>query len=676
MQAKRSVLDLMSSRLFAIARTVGLPVVIGILVFWLTGSVLIGLELAAGDVLFKLRGAQPEKGSHVVIVAIDDASFTQNGLQWPWPRDYIAKIVDGVAAGNPRAVAIDVLFYEASALDSATDLAFALEGAAADDPTVEQALESMSEKIPALAQTLEGAVDRDAILARSLQDAGNIVLVNNITTQVQGNAVLRQLNRPLPVLDEAAASVGLTNFPRDADGTVRRLLAFQSHQDQLLFSWAMQVARLYLGESDFDVWSRDLVFIGDHAVQLEGQYLIVNYSGPAGIIPYVSAYQVADGIADPQIFNDKIVLIGATSESLHDSYPTPFGSQPPMPGVEINAHAIDTLLTQQFVQPVGDMGRLVLATVAAFIGIGLALRLRPLTGLGAVVVLVVVYALAAAVLFIQIRMTLPIVAPLLSIGLTYVAGTSIQLYVERAKRAQVRALFDRYVAPAAIDEMLSQPESYALSGQRREMTILFSDIRGFTSLSEQLSPDEVVKILNEYLGVMTDLIFKHEGTVDKFEGDAILAIWNAPLPVPDHANKAVQCAIEMAQTLSEMQKQWEATGHLVLRNGIGINTGTCFVGNIGSAQRMDYTVIGDTVNLAARLEALTKEVGVQVLFTEATVEQLDPELRPRFVTSATVKGRVKPVNVYTVDPQLHGLAVDEGVDLGAVPASLTQTRKD
>jgi adenylate cyclase len=615
-----------------IGRSLAIGLGIGLLTFFLARGVLSPLELFASDLLFRIRGVNPEE-SPVILVAIDDASFTQNGLQWPWPRDYLARIVDGIATGDPKVIAIDVLFYEAT------------------------------------------TPDQDQELARALRDAGNVILVNNISSESQGGITISQYNRPIPELD-AVATLGLTNFPRDDDGKVRRLLAFQAHNDQLYFAWSMQAARLYLDAADFVVRSANEVWIGDHRVKLDNQ-LIVDFRGRTedSTVPTYSAYQVVEGYVDPRVFEGKIVIIGATSPSLHDDYPTPYGGEA-MPGAEINAHAIDTLLNSRYITSVGGVGHLAIAVLAGLIGALLTLRARPVAGLVIMGVLILLYSLMSFVLFIQARVIMPFVAPVLGMGLVFITNTSIQLYEEQRERARVRSLFDRYVSSAAIDQMLSQPDSYALSGQRREMTIMFSDIRGFTSLSEQLTPDQVVEILNHYLGVMTEIVFKHEGAIDKFEGDAILAIWNAPLEVKDHPTKAIQCAIEMAHRLSEMQQEWAATGQRVLRNGIGINTGMCFVGNIGSAQRMDYTVIGDTVNLAARLEALTKEVGVQILFTRETRDKLTEDIRSRFVASATVKGREKPVEIYTVDPDYHQIHVDEGVVLDQMPATIAQVSKD
>jgi adenylate cyclase len=594
------------NRLLIAVRWLGLAVAIGLLAFWLGSGVLSKVELAAHDLLFQLRGPL-EASDEIVIVAVDDVSFALTDLQWPWPRDYLAQIVDGIAAGNPSVIALDILFLEPT------------------DPAADDAL------------------------AQAIAEAGNVVVVQSITTEnvLQGGYTLAQLNRPIPEIEAAAAATGLVNVPRDDDGRVRRLLAFQKHHDDLYFSWGMQIARLHLGEEDFTVLSRDEVYIGEHPVHLQNQYLLVNYGGPPHSVTYYSAFQVAEGSIDPDVFTDKIVLVGATSESLHDSYPIPYGSEPPMPGVEINAHAINTILTQRFVGQPGLGVPLALGILSALLGLAIVLSLRPLAGLGMVATSIVVCGVLSALVFSRSGLLVPTTVPLLAIGLTYVTGTSINLVIEQRARARMRVLFDRYVSPAAIDKMLDDPEGY-LAEQRRHMSILFSDIRGFTSLSEKLTPGGVVAILNEYLSEMTEIIFKYEGTIDKFEGDAILAFFNAPLDIDDHPSKAVRCAIEMIERLTEMQKGWSAKGQHVLYIGIGINTGEAFVGNIGSARRMDYTVIGDTVNLASRLQDLTKQYGVPILFSEATRDLLSDDIETRFIGTERVKGRQQAVNMYTV----------------------------
>jgi CHASE2 domain-containing sensor protein len=379
--------------------SIGTVLVVSGLVVGLSGGLLERPELAASDLLFRLRGPMPCE-SPIVVVAIDDASFAQNHLQWPWPRDYIARIVDGIAAGGPQSITLDVLFYEES------------------DPAA------------------------DAALAEAIANAGNVILINDISTQEQGGVEVQRLNRPLPMFEEAAAATGLANFPHDADNAVRRLLAFQEYQGVTYYSWALQTARLALG-ADLTAVSGDEALIGDRRAALDNQHLIVNYIGPAGSVPTYSAYQVAEGLVDPQVFTDRIVVVGATSESLHDNYATPFGSQPATAGVEINAQAINTILTGRYLHDVGAAARIGLIVLLALIGVVTARSLRALSGMAVAAGLIVIYALTSLILFTYLGTILPLVAPVLAMGLSYTAVTAMELYEERRRGARVRAILSQ-----------------------------------------------------------------------------------------------------------------------------------------------------------------------------------------------------------------------------------------
>lgn len=562
------------------------------------------LELKAIDAAFVLRGTHPPTSS-IVIVAIDDESFTQTGLQWPWHRAYLARVVDRLAQAQPRVIAVDVLFFE-----------------------------------PA-----EG----DAILADAIRRAGNVVLANTLTVVADPAYRSEQLNQPVDALARAASAVGLSNFPRDADGYVRRVLAFQEFDGRAHYHWIAQTAALYLGETLPGAPTRDQLNLRTRAIPLQNQSLLVNYRGSARAFQTISAYQVVNGEVSPARLHDKIILIGATTESLHDTYPTPFqGDRVPMPGVEIGANAIATILDGNYLTRWELGGRLGTVIVLGLIGLALNMVRRPALALLLFVAVALAYAAIWFGAFSMNGIEMPVIAPQAALAFAFLAPAVERAVVEEAEKRRVRHIFEQFIPPEMVEQIVARGIE-ASRGRRAELTILFSDIRGFTSLSEQMPPDQVVNLLNEYLEVMTGVIFRHGGTLDKFEGDAILAFWGAPHADPDHARHALLAALEMRVQLDRLRKKWAANSKAEkFEIGIGVNTGEVFVGLIGSTRRVSYTVIGDHVNLAARLQDLTKEYQWPLLISEQTFRKIQDEFDAEFIAPRTLRGKSYPVRVYKV----------------------------
>ncbi|MBI4787158.1 MAG: adenylate/guanylate cyclase domain-containing protein [Chloroflexi bacterium] len=562
------------------------------------------LELRAQDWAFNARGAIAPS-TPIVIVGIDDESFTQNGLQWPWPRAYFARIVDRLADAGPRVIALDVSFYESAPGDEA--------------------------------------------LAQAIRKANNVVLVSTIAVVNDRVYNLEQLNQPLPVLSNSAAAIGLSNFPFDRDGFVRRLHAFQVHGGQVYYHWALRVAELVLKQPLPAQPSRDSFAMGDRRIVLDDQSLYINFRGPARTFPVIPAYQVAGGQIKPEFFKDKIVLVGATTESLHDTYPTPFlGDSAPMSGVEIIANSIETVLSGKYLTRAGAGGTLLAIMLLGAIGMALNVVKRPAFALLALAALMLIYAIAWNLVFLVNGAWIPLVAPQAALFLAYVAPAVERGVIEGEEKRRVRRIFEQFVSPEMIEQLVAHGLE-ATRGRRAQLTILFADIRGFTTMSEQLAPDELARLLNEYLGVMTEVIFRHHGTIDKFEGDAILAFWGAPSPDPHHARNALRAAVEMEQELIRLRDKWAARGQpRALEIGIGVNTGEVFVGLVGSDRRVNYTVVGDHVNIAARLQDLTKEYHWPLLVSEATYAKIKDEFEAEFVEIRHVKGKSIPVGIYRV----------------------------
>ncbi len=562
------------------------------------------VELAMRDTLMRIRGVRPTSGQ-IVIVAVDDFSFNWTGYQWPWPRSYLAKIVDQVNADGARLVGLDVFLFE-QGYDAGGD---------------------------------------DA-LAASLAKLPHSVAVMQIYEDPAVNTSTLKL--PLPDYRDALSSYGITEVPLDADAIARSLLASRNYNEVTYNSWAFEIAALIERVNPPSIKNTTLVFNGE-TVPLNGGKLLVNFAGPAGTYPTYSAANVADGLVDPSVFRDKIVLIGVTSPTLPDLYPTPFSATDRTPGVEIIANAIDTILSGNYLRVAPPWVNLLSIVVAAFLAWAVSRIRRPGLTIGLMSAVMIAYAVAVYFVFANGRMYLPFTGPELMLFLGVVLPTLEQAVSQELEKRRVRGMFTRFISPEMVDQLLATQDINSLN-KRANISILFSDIRGFTTLSEKLSPDKVVALLNPYLEAMTEVIYKHGGTVDKYEGDAIMAFFGEPVPYDDHALRAARVAVDMRAALTGLKDRWKEEGLLPERFeiGIGLTTGDAFVGLLGSAQRINYTVIGDVVNLSSRLQDMTKTYLWPIIVNEATAEAIKDEFDVEFIEAATVKGKAEPVKIYKV----------------------------
>lgn len=591
------------------------------------------LELRAIDNAFNIRGplapvpAVDQNGSPrldpngnpeslIVIVAIDDESIRETHMEWPWPRAYMAQLISAIAADQPKSITTDIFWYEPGA-DSGGD----------------------------------------AALAQAIAKAGNVILANDINRITGPGYDYEELRAPLPDLRAGALNVGIANLNRDADGFVRSMPFYRISQSdgQAYFSWSAYTYFNYLGVSAPTSIGGSSLAVGNRQVPLEGGLVRVNYLGnPGQVFNQVPAYQVVNGDVAQRLgadyFKDKIVLIGATTESLHDTYSVPFNGQvQPMPGVEINAHVINTLLTQQYLYRWNILTALIATLLLGVLAYIFSAIPQPFLSLGLAGSTLVLYLLAWFFAFAQFNTEIYIVAPLTCFVLGYAVPSVERALTEQLEKRRVRGIFERFVSPQMVGQMLERGLEGA-RGQRTELTILFSDIRGFTTMSEQLSPDQVVDLLNEYLGVMTDVILKHGGTIDKYEGDLIMAFFNAPIPQADHAKRGVEAAIDMRIALDALKAKWakDKSRPTNFEMGIGLNTGDAFVGLLGSEKRINYTCIGDSVNLASRVQDLTKDLHWPLLITEFTHAIVKDYFDCEFAEARLVKGKTQPVGMYRV----------------------------
>ena len=582
---------------------------------------LVALESGARDLLMRVRGQQ-EPASDIVILAIDDTSLAWVGEQWPWPRSLLAEIVSRLNEAGARGVGLDIFLFEES-----------------DDPSGDEAL------------------------AAALGEAQNSVMVMRIFRDPRQPGAVT-LERPIPVLRDSVDGTGITSLVRDRDAITRSLQAYDTYVDETYYNWGFEMAHLVLGVDGPSNPSPTGLNFNGNRIALQRGNLLVNYDGPAGTYPTYSVIELLEGDAleqNPDAFRGKIVLVGATTITLQDVYPTPFSAQELTPGVEIVANTMDMLIAGDYLRETPPWAGLASVIVAALLAAFITRSRRPSLTLSLLLVSVVVYAVVCYVVFANQRLYLPIVTPQIMLFLGVILPTVEQAVSEELEKRRVRNLFTRFISPEMVDQLIATQDINSLN-KRANLSIIFSDIRGFTTLSEKLTPEEVVDLLNPYLEVMTGVIYKHGGTVDKYEGDAIIAFFGEPVAYEDHALRAVRAAVDMRKALVELKARWEKEGHPRpgLEMGVGINSGEVFVGMLGSAQRINYTVIGDTANLAARIQDLTKTYVWPILVSESTYQAVKEEFDAEFADSVVVKGKTAAVNLYKITgwkktgDQVHG----------------------
>ena len=606
----------------------------------------------------------------IVIVDIDEKSLAEEG-RWPWGRDRLALLVDK-------------LFSRYRAAVVGFDVVFAEKDESAGWEVLQALKRNQLRDVPqyaALLPKIRPQLDRDRRFANSLQ--GRPVVLGYYFTHFE-NPSARRTSGALPsplfpagafrnldtafvvasgyganlaVLQGAAANAGHFTPLIDFDGVTRRIPMLVEYQGDYYESLALAVCRKFLGveevvpvvpasSGDSAYTSMESLRLGDLEIPVdENVGTLVPYRGRAGSFKYVSAVDVIEERADDGVLAGKIVLVGATAPGLFDQRSTPVGSV--YPGVEVHANMIAGILEQRINQkPAYVLGMEVVTILLA--GILLALVLPRVDPLRASLITLAVLLLMLGANLAAWRygnLVLPL-APILGLVVAlFVIDMSYGFFVESRAKRRISNLFGQYVPPALVDEMSKNPEAFDMKGESREMTVLFSDIRGFTTISENLDPRQLTLLMDAYLTPMTQVIHKHRGTIDKYIGDAIMAFWGAPLPDPQHARHAVLAALEMRQSLGRLMQEFRARGWPELKIGIGINTGVMSVGNMGSQFRKAYTVIGDAVNLASRLEGATKEYGVTVIVGEKT-RKAAPGIVYRELDRVRVKGKREPVVVY------------------------------
>ncbi len=602
------------------------------------------LELKLLDLNFAIRGPVSVEDSPIVIVAIDDESDVSTPHRWPWPRLYYAHVIENLEEAGAAVIGIDVILDQPDKY-----------GHGSDDT-----------------------------LAVVLKKYDNIVLTGKIL-RIEHDFTNSTLLPPYEKFLTDNTTWGLVSVEADLDGFYRNYLVGQTHFDSLYPSFTAAALKIYKGlPKDTPVLEdADNYYLGNDTIpKIDESSMLINYVGPARSFIYYSFSQILDdmdfdlefeydidafddpgdeefgippGLLASGLLKNKIVLIGSTMKELHDNFPTPFleyrtnegvKAKAETPGVEIHANALHTILTQNYIKRLPEFYLYLIILIFAAIVIAITRYLPTLWSVALAILLTVAYFIFTVYQFIADGLMITFSTPFLVVIFIYVGETIYHFLMTQKEKKVIRGAFAHYVPEKIVQQIIANPDKLSLGGEERIVSVLFSDVASFTTISEELSPRNLVHLLNEYLTEMSEVIHKFNGVIDKFEGDAIMAEFGVPVAYPDHAKAACNSAIEMQEKLRNMRTHWIKEGKPALTARIGINTGEVIVGNMGSRHLFDYTVMGDHVNLGARLEGANKGYGSKIMISEFTHNELDDEFFTRPLDFIRVKGKTKPVEVF------------------------------
>ncbi len=621
----------------------------------------------------------------IVIVDIDENSLAEVG-RWPWSRDKLATMVDNLFDYyQADVVGFDIVFAEkdeSSGLDKFEELA---RTTLSDNPEYKKALDDIRPSLRHDEIFANSLVGRDVVLGYyfkySLQEgeSGVTGLLPPALTKMDAQWRERlPINKAagyggnLEILQVSARSGGYFDNPYvDPDGVFRRVPLIQSYEGYLFASLALATAQAHLDASGIELvvessgkkggkeyYALETIKLENYRIPVDmNGAVFVPFRGPQGSFPYVSAHEVLSRDARPEQLRNKIVLVGTSAPGLLDLRSTPV--QNVYPGVEVHANIISGILDERIKhKPAWTVGYEFVLLVVIAVSMALLLPIvSPLLATAGTLTLTAIV-LAGTFFAWENNLILPLASPLLLLVLMFMLHMTYGFFIESRGKRQLANLFGQYIPPELVDEMSASPQEFSLDGENREMTVLFSDVRGFTTISEGMDPKQLTQLMNALLTPMTRVIHKYRGTIDKYMGDAIMAFWGAPLADSEHARHALYAAMEMMDELKIMQADFRQRGWPEVNIGIGLNTGDMNVGNMGSEFRMAYTVLGDAVNLGSRLEGLTKEYGVNIIVSETTKAAI-PEFVFRELDLVIVKGKHEPVAIF--EPVGHKNDLDKSI---------------
>ncbi len=617
------------------------------------------MEWKIYDLEFRTLTNPANASRDIVMIEIDEQSLemmAENGFgRFPYPRDTYAVLLNYLEIGRPRVITLDIPFIEPDV--------------GPDGPARDRELVEATRR---LGNVIHAFVVNDFYKFRPKSPPKGDY---RLGPEVEEHAMVKL---PYPGLAEASRMLGSTFFVFDSDGPVRRVVPFVRQGDVYYPSLGIATAMVALNIAPSDVrLDADGLHLGsitiplidvdvEYVERIHARHMLVNYRGGPFLDNQkrtrrtyrtykiwdllLSEGAIEDGkkpAIDPLEFKDKIVFIATTAPSLSDVFQTPFGDEGRMPGMQVHASVVDDIISRSFLRPAPRSWSVALLLISTLLVGILGVYVGFWWTLGAALAIGISDAGIAAFSF-RHGFWLACVPTVTGLLLAQFTSVAYKYFVEDRAKRQVKSLFSRYVSPAVVKELIEDPSKARLGGQRREMTVLFSDIRGFTTFSEAGKPEEVIRQLNEYFTRMVELLFQHHGTLDKFVGDMIMGLFNAPILDPEHTDHAVGMGLAMLEELRVLNERWTREGRPNLDIGIGINTGDMIVGNVGSERTLSYTVIGDNVNLGSRLESLNKQYKSHIIISESTRSRLKGNYLIRPLGSVRVKGKTVDVEIFEV----------------------------
>ncbi|RLD55569.1 MAG: adenylate/guanylate cyclase domain-containing protein [Bacteroidetes bacterium] len=584
------------------------------------------IEHKAQDVLFMIRGTK-KISNDIVIVDIGDDTFNALNEQWPFPRQYYVKLIKNLEKAGAKQIIFDIEFTEKSDIQS------------------------------------------DEMLAETAAKYGNVIFAGKIINILKDNYIKQQILPPIEPIIQKGLNWGTVNISTDNDGFVRRYELFQKRGEKTKYSIGV-LSFAFLHKNPY--WKKEIhdnrryFAVRDNSIpKVTYKSTLINYYGPAGTFKTYDFANVIDDSTftlpeldldifddylEDQVFKNKIVLVGVAAIEFHDSHHTPFfiESKKLTTGVEIHANFIEMVLNRDYLKEFSYLKFFIIFLISAFVLFVLDANVKPTISILINFLLFCGNFILAFLLFKNKNIIIPILELPLLIIVIYIIGLIFQYIKTVQERIFIKKAFGHYIAPDLVNELIKDPKKLEYGGIQKEISILFCDICSFTTYTESHFPKETVSILREYLTAMVEVVQKNKGTIDKFVGDELIAIFGSPVELEDHAYWACKTALEMREKLSELKNKWESERKDPFNMGIGINSGMVTIGNLGSEQIFDYTAIGDNVNLGARLESLTREYETtnNIIISKKTFLLEKERLIANYIDSVKVKGKTETTEIY------------------------------